>query len=323
MTTDRIQTHTDRMASHPPATAYEAGGAAIHPRFLRSGPWALSSVVALLFGLSFASSYAALYDYALELQFSREFAAAFPLVLDAVIIVLAVTLLLERALGRRTMTVMGWRFTVRLPTWPLLALWIYFAGSVAGNVGHAPRVLAAQFVAAVPPVSAALTFHLLLRLLDRAPALRGIAEGYEERSVDEQERAAARKARRARIKTGTPSWAVTALEPASAAPRVSGGRGAGTGSASGQCVRDGGDRSSGEAVDELAIGPATGDSENGVGLDELGRRVRAAVENGEPVTGAAVGRWLGLSERTGRRRLAALLDADPELTSALAEDDVG
>jgi hypothetical protein len=58
-------------------------------------------------------------------------------------------------------------------------------------------------------------------------------------------------------------------------------------------------------------------------LDELGRRVRAAVENGEPVTGAAVGRWLGLSERTGRRRLAALLDADPELTSALAEDDVG
>ena len=55
--------------------------------------------------MSFGTSYAALYDYAHELQFSREFALAFPLVLDAVIVVLAVTLLLERALGRRTMTV--------------------------------------------------------------------------------------------------------------------------------------------------------------------------------------------------------------------------
>ena len=78
-----------------------AEGAAIHPTFLRVGPWALSVVVASLFGLSFATSYAALYDYANELQFSREFALAFPLVLDAVIVVLAVTLLLERALGRR------------------------------------------------------------------------------------------------------------------------------------------------------------------------------------------------------------------------------
>ena len=39
-------------------------GAAIHPAFLRVGPWALSVVVASLFGLSFATSYAALYDYA-------------------------------------------------------------------------------------------------------------------------------------------------------------------------------------------------------------------------------------------------------------------
>jgi len=106
MTTDRTQNHTDRAASDPTAPVYASGGAAIHPRFLRSGPWALSSVVALLFGLSFATSYAALYGYALELEFSREFAIAFPLVLDAVIIVLAVTLLLERALGRRTMTLL-------------------------------------------------------------------------------------------------------------------------------------------------------------------------------------------------------------------------
>ena len=130
------------------------GGAAIHPTFLRVGPWALSVVVASLFGLSFATSYAALYDYAHKLQFSRGFALAFPLVLDAVIVVLAVTLLLERALGRPTMTMRGRRIGLRLPTWPLLALWLYFAGSVAGNVGHAPSVLVAQLVAAAPPVSA-------------------------------------------------------------------------------------------------------------------------------------------------------------------------
>jgi hypothetical protein len=167
------------------------------------GPWALSVVVASLFGLSFATSYAALYDYAHELQFSREFALAFPLVLDAVIVVLAVTLLLERALGRRTISMRGRQIGLRLPTWPLLALWLYFAGSVAGNVGHAPSVLAAQLVAAAPPVSAALTFHLLLRLLDRAALLHAIAEAYEERSVEEKARAALRKARRAAIKSGS------------------------------------------------------------------------------------------------------------------------
>jgi hypothetical protein len=160
-------------------------GAAIHPTFLRVGPWALSIVVAALFGLSFATSYAALHDYARQLQFSREFAIAFPLVLDAVIIVLAVTLLLERALGRRTITLRGRQIGLRLPTWPMLGLWGYVAGSVAGNVGHAPPVLAAQLVAAVPPVSAALTFHLLLRLLDRAARLRSIAEAFEDRAVEE------------------------------------------------------------------------------------------------------------------------------------------
>lgn len=62
MTTDRTDAHVDRAADHPPTGLGESGGAAIHPWFLRSGPWALSSVVALLFGLSFATSYAALYD---------------------------------------------------------------------------------------------------------------------------------------------------------------------------------------------------------------------------------------------------------------------
>jgi hypothetical protein len=94
--------HFENTTTRPPAA-----GAAIHPVFLRVGPWALSVVVASLFGLSFATSYAALYDYAHQLQFSRGFAIALPLVLDAVIVVLAVILLLERAIGRRTITIKG------------------------------------------------------------------------------------------------------------------------------------------------------------------------------------------------------------------------
>lgn len=189
-------------------------GAAIHPRFLRVGPWVLSLVVATLFVLSFATSYAALHDYALQLQFGREFAIVFPLVLDAVISVLAVTVLLERAIRRRTITIKGWQLMLRWPSWPLAALWGYFGGSVAGNVAHAPSVVAAQLVAAVPPISAALTFHLLLRLLDRAPALKAIAEYYEERSVEERERAARRRARRAQLKTRTTVWSTPAHTPA-------------------------------------------------------------------------------------------------------------
>jgi Protein of unknown function (DUF2637) len=233
-------------------------GAAIHPTFLRVGPWALSVVVASLFGLSFATSYAALYDYAHELQFSREFALAFPLVLDAVIVVLAVTLLLELALRRRTMTVRGRQIGLRLPTWPLLALWLYFAGSVAGNVGHAPPVLAAQLGAAAPPVSAALTFHLLLRLPDRATLLHSMAEAFEERGVEEKARAAVRKARCGAIKSGSVAGAEGA--PGDGKPAAS--------------------------------------------------KQRSRADAG----------WLGVSPRTGRRRLGSLLDDDPLLAETLSRD---
>ncbi|WP_165358773.1 DUF2637 domain-containing protein [Haloactinopolyspora alba] len=176
----------------------DAQGATIHPRFLKAGPWSLAVITAALFGLSFVTSYRALYEYGLELGFDQSFAIAFPLVLDAVTIVLAVALLLERALGRRGITIGGRHLP--LPSWPLLALWAYFAGSIAGNVGHAPELLAAQLVAAVPPVSSMLTFHLLLRLLDRVTALRAVAESYEDRQLEAQERAARRAARRSAVK---------------------------------------------------------------------------------------------------------------------------
>ncbi|MGH9248981.1 MAG: DUF2637 domain-containing protein [Acidimicrobiales bacterium] len=291
-------------------------GAAIHPTFLRVGPWALSVVVAVLFGLSFATSYAALYDYARKLQFSREFALAFPLVLDAVIVVLAITLLLERALGRRTVTVKGRHVGLRLPTWPLLALWLYFAGSVAGNIGHAPPVLAAQLVASAPPVSAALTFHLLLRLLDRATLLRAIAEGYEERSVEQKERAALRKARRAAIKSGS----ATGLEsgPGGGRPYASNKR----------LTADGPYRPpqfslvpapAAERVSSRKRKP-TGSADARVQLAELRDRVQEALEAGERVTGDTVGQWLDVSPRTGRRRLAGLLDDEPALADAISTD---
>jgi hypothetical protein len=293
-------------------------GAAIHPRFLRLGPWALSVVVAGLFGLSFATSYAALYDYARELEFTREFAIAFPLVLDAVIVVLAVTLLLERALGRRTVTIRGRQVGLRWPSWPLLALWLFFGGSVAGNVGHAPPVLAAQLVAAVPPVSAALTFHLLLRLLDRAPALRAIAETYDELGIAERERAAHRKARRDRIKT-RPPMPRPAMGQHSGQP--SGERNNGRGPA----LPARGSASNGtsnaprpaSATIPLATGTRHGNGGTAHDLDQLRERVRAAADAGEKVTGETIAAWLGVSERTGRRRLAALLDTNRALAEQI------
>jgi hypothetical protein len=48
-----------------------------------------------------------------------------------------------------------------------------------------------------------------------------------------------------------------------------------------------------------------------VQLAELRDRVHAALAADEQVTGDTVGRWLGVSARTGRRRTAALLDDDP------------
>ncbi|HEY9409280.1 MAG TPA: DUF2637 domain-containing protein [Jiangellaceae bacterium] len=182
------------------ADATSSEGATIHPGFLKAGPWTLAVITAGLFGLSFVTSYRALYEYGLQLGFDRAFAIAFPIVLDAVTIVLAVLLLLERALPRRGWSVRGRE--VPTPTWPLVALWAYFAASIAGNVGHAPDLLAAQLVAAVPPVSSMLTFHLLLRLLDRVTALRAVAEAHEDRQLEAAERAAQRAARRGAMRSG-------------------------------------------------------------------------------------------------------------------------
>jgi hypothetical protein len=316
MTTDRTSSVIGQPATYktPGSGSTWTDGAAIHPRFLRVGPWVLSLVVATLFVLSFATSYAALHDYALQLQFGPEFAIVFPLVLDAVISVLAVTVLLERALRRRTVTIKGWRVTLRWPTWPLGALWIYFGGSVAGNVAHAPSILPAQLVAAVPPVSAALTFHLLLRLLDQAPALREIAETYEERAVEEQERAARRRARRAQLKTqrmgSTPT--ITHASSGSAKESGSGGRQPAFTSRNGDGSTNG----------HRAATPRRSSRRNGrsaVEAEAIRRRVRAAAASGDRVTGETVGQWLGVSARTGRRRLSAILDEDPSLALVIEQ----
>jgi len=269
-----------------PETIPAGTGAAIHPTFLRIGPWALSVVVAVLFGLSFATSYAALRDYAFELDFSTTFAVAFPLVLDAVIVVLAVTLLLERALGPRQVTLAARTLNVHAPTWPLLAFWLYFTASVAGNIGHAPKLLAAQLIAAVPPVSAALTFHLLLRLLDRAPLLRRIAEQHEDRAVDERLRSVERKARRDAVgpvaATAAAGVVRASRQPSNSAPPN--------------------DQSRPRRHEGKLVAPA--DSR------DLQARLLAAEASGERVTGETVAEWLGVSARTGRRRLSALLDSN-------------
>ena len=315
MRADRTSTPVGHQSTSAPGPGTTwTDGAAVHPRFLRFGPWGLSLVVATLFALSFATSYAALYDYALQLEFGREFAIVFPLVLDAVISVLAVTVLLERALRRRTVTIKGWQVTFRWPTWPLGALWIYFGASVAGNVAHAPPVLAARLVAAVPPISAALTFHLLLRLLDHAPALKMIAEVYEDRAVEEQERAAMRRARRAQLKTQRTNRGTPAIS------RSLSGTANGSGSSGGrrfEVAPSVGHGSSNGRRNAKNDGIVRMDDRSVAEVGDLRRRVRAAASSGDRVTGGVVGQWLGVSARTGRRRLSALLDDDHALADAI------
>jgi hypothetical protein len=337
MTTGRTSSVIGQPATYkkPTSGATLTDGAAIHPRFLRVGPWVLSLVVATLFVLSFATSYAALHGYALQLDFGPEFAIVFPLVLDAVISVLAVTVLLERALRRRTITIKGWQVTLRWPTWPLTALWIYFGGSVAGNVAHAPPILPAQLVAAVPPISAALTFHLLLRLLDRAPALREIAEAYEERNVEERERAALRKARRDRIKARDPGRPHSEVLDIVRPPGRVSGHETGEGYHDPRALPDSRPSRTGNGTPGRRVQPSTDaastvteeprssrpNGASAVELEELRRRVAAAIDAGHRVTGETVGRWLGVSARTGRRRLSALLHEDPALAKEITGND--
>lgn len=50
----------------------------------------------------------------------------------------------------------------------------------------------------------------------------------------------------------------------------------------------------------------------------------AAVASWDRVTGGTVGQWLGVSARTGRRRLSALLNDDPAFARSIehAQQDV-
>jgi hypothetical protein len=177
-------------------------------------------------------------------------------------------------------------------------------------------VLAAQLVAAAPPVSAALTFHLLLRLLDRATLLHSIAEAYEERSV-EKARAAVRRARRAAIRSGSATGVEGA--PGDGKPATSKQRFKADGG------HDGGQQflvmpaAAAERVPSSAR-PPTGAAGIHVQLAELRIRAQEAFAAGERVTAEVVGRWLGVSPCIGRRRLASLLDDDPMLAETLSRD---
>jgi len=121
-------------------------------------------------------------------------------------------------------------------------------------------------------------------LLDRAVLLRQIAEEYEQRTFDEQSRQAARKARRDALVAGP--GATEEMGALMRALRPLGLRKAG---ATGYPALSGRRQSNGHARD-----------------DPLMTKVRAAEIAGQRVTGETVAEWLGVSPRTGRRRLAQL-----------------
>jgi len=175
----------------------------------------------------------------------------------------------------------------RTVTWyPWTALIIFAAISVTGNALHAGAATGsaelaigvAAAVSAVPAVALLQSTHLFVVMLSPAPQ-RGSAPTtlWAELGPD-----------RAPINPA-PGWApVRDLAPVA--------RGT-----DGQTVHDL-DRPGADNVPET---------------DHLARLVRAALVEGRRVTGSDVARWLGTSERTGRRRLLELAARDNELAAAL------
>jgi hypothetical protein len=67
--------------------------------------------------------------------------------------------------------------------------------------------------------------------------------------------------------------------------------------------------------------PSNGDqAEARAQLGDLRDRVHEALGAGERVTGQTIAQWLGVSPRTGRRRLALLIEEDPVLSDALSRE---
>jgi hypothetical protein len=120
--------------------------------------WAITVVITAASGASFAESYRGLWLWACRHGLSGFWAAAFPLQVDAFIVVGELVLLVAM--------IDRWTRLERAGAWAVALLGL--AASVAGNIGHvAARDIQSRGTAAIPPIAAFAALWLGLTVLKR------------------------------------------------------------------------------------------------------------------------------------------------------------
>jgi hypothetical protein len=269
--------------------AIDRGPAVTAPSLLRpdSRPllYAVAAIVAALAAIAFVLSFSALRDLAVAAHVSVELAWLWPLAVDGNIVVNTVAGLLLRPRGREV----SW--------YPWAALFLFSAVSVVGNGLHATTTsgrlaldpVVAFVVSAIPAVALLQGSHLFVVMLS-APASRPEP-------------------------TLAQVGAATRTMPAPTNRQPSTGR---DGRGKAEVVAVGGMQPlpspavNGDGSRSRASGRPRGD------LDVLRARIDKAAREGRRVTGGDVASWLGVSQRTGRRRLADLLTSNPDLAQRIA-----
>ena len=257
------------------------------PSLLRSDSrpllYAVAAIVAALAAIAFVLSFSALRDLAVAARVSVELAWLWPLAVDGNIVVNTVAGLLLRPRGRTV----SW--------YPWAALFLFSAVSVVGNGLHATTTsgrlaldpVVAFVVSAIPAVALLQGSHLFVVMLS-APASRpdiSLAQvGAATRTMPAPTNRQPSTGRDGRGKAEV----VGGTQPLPS-PAVNG-----DGSRSRASARPRGD------------------------LDMLRARIDKAARERRRVTGGDVASWLGVSQRTGRRRLADLLTSNPDLAQRIA-----
>jgi hypothetical protein len=246
--------------------------------------YAVAAIVAALAAIAFVLSFSALRDLAVAAHVSVELAWLWPLAVDGNIVVNTVAGLLLRPRGRSV-------------TWyPWAALFLFSAVSVVGNGLHATTTsgrlaldpVVSFVVSAVPAVALLQGSHLVVVMLSAPiprPDISTAAVG-----------------------------AATRTGPAPAYGQPTNGRGKAEVSAGA-----GGADLGPSATPEREASRSRPSARSNRDLDVLLRtRVDEAAGEGRRVTGGDVATWLGVSQRTGRRRLADLLASRPEPAERIA-----
>jgi hypothetical protein len=246
--------------------------------------YAVAAIVAALAAIAFVLSFSALRDLAVAAHVSVELAWLWPLAVDGNIVVNTVAGLLLRPRGRTV----SW--------YPWAALFLFSAVSVVGNGLHATTTsgllaldpVVAFVVSAIPAVALLQGSHLFVVMLSAPTSRPDIFLAQVGAATRTMPAPTNRQPSTGRDGRGKAEVVVGGTQPLPS-PAVNGDGGRSRASA-----RPKGD------------------------LDMLRARIDKAAREGRRVTGGDVASWLGVSQRTGRRRLSDLLTSNPDLAQRIA-----